>query len=86
MAGRWNGTKGSGWSFNAKDYSEYITNDEVYNLIQEFDKNKLHEFTEIEQIKLASFVLNYNKHEGGYANEQEALQLLNKWKIEEDEH
>lgn len=85
MAGRWNGTHGSGWSFNAKNYSEYITDDEIYNLIKEFDKSKLYKFTEIEQIKLASFVLNYNKTEMDYANEQEALQLLNEWKIEKEE-
>lgn len=85
MAGRWNGTHGSGWSFNAKNYSEYITDDEIYNLIKEFDKSKLYKFTEIEQIKLASFVLNYNKTEMDHANEQEALQLLNEWKIEKEE-
>lgn len=85
MADRWNGIDGSGWNFNSKNYSEYITDDEVYNLIQEFDKNKLYEFTEIEQIKLASFVLNYHKDEMNYANEQEALQLLKEWKIKKEE-
>lgn len=85
MAGRWNGTNGSGWSFYPKNYSEYISQDDVYNLIQEFDKNKLDEFTEIEQIKLASFVLNYHKREIDYVNEQEALEHVNKWKIGKEE-
>ena len=80
MAGRWNGTNGSGWGFYSKNYSEYISQDEVYNMIQSFDKNKLDEFTEIEQIKLASFVLNYHKHEMDHVYEQEALELVDKWK------
>lgn len=80
IAGKWNSTNGSGWSFYQKDYSKYISQDEAYNMIQSFDKNKLDEFTDIEQIKLASFVLNYNKTEMGHANEQEALKLVNEWK------
>lgn len=80
MAGKWNGTNGSGWSFNLETYSEYIAQDEVYNMIQSFDKSKLDEFTDIEQIKLASFVLNYNKAEMYHANEQEAMKLVNEWK------
>lgn len=85
MAGRWNGTNGSGWSFYSKNYSEYISKDEAYNLIQEFDKNRLDEFAEIEQIKLASFVLNYHKNEMEHVNEQEALELVNQWKTGKEE-
>lgn len=80
MASRWDGTNGSGWSFNSKNYSEYISKDEAYDMIQSFDKNKLDEFTEIEQIKLATFALNYNKTEMDHVNEQEALKLVNEWK------
>lgn len=85
MAGKWNGTNGSGWSFYPKRYSEYISQDEGYNMIQSFDKNKLDEFTDIEQIKLASFALNYEKTEMDYVNEQEALKLVNEWKTEKTE-
>lgn len=85
MAGRWNGTNGSGWSFNSENYSKYISEDEVYNLIQGFDKSRLNEFTEIEQIKLASFVLNYHKREMEHVNEQEALELVNEWKTGKEE-
>lgn len=80
MAGKWNGTNGSGWSFDLQTYSEYIAQDEVYNMIRNFDKSKLDEFTDIEQIKLASFFLNYNKVEMYRANEQEAMKLVNEWK------
>ncbi|MGT2924840.1 KAP family P-loop NTPase fold protein [Streptococcus caviae] len=82
LAGRWNGTNGNGWSFFVKSYSEYISQDEIYNTIQSFDKNKLDEFTEIEQIKLASFVLNHHKGGMERTNEQEAMELVNKWKTE----
>ena len=85
MAGRWNGTNGSGWSFYPKYYSEYISQDEVYNLIQEFDKNRIDEFSKVEQIKLASFALNYHKNEIDHVNEQEALELVNEWKRKKEE-
>ncbi len=80
LAGKWNGTTGSGWSFYSKDYSEYLTKEEIYNLISDLDKAKLDEFSEIEQIKLASFFLNYDRDEMDYANEQEALKLIKEWK------
>lgn len=80
MAGRWKGDYGNGWSFDSKIYSEYLSHDDIYGLIQTIGKNNLDEFTEIEQIKLASFVLNYHKNETGHVNEQEAQKLINQWK------
>ena len=82
VAGRWNGTNGSGWSFYSKDYEEYVSSEEAYSLIQGFDKNKLEEFTKIEQIKLASFALNINKREYEMVNEQSAEKLLHEWEDE----
>ena len=87
MADKWDGTNGSSWEFYPQNYSEYISQDEVYSMIQSFDKSKLDEFTDIEQIKLASFALNYNKIEMDHINEQEALKLVNEWKtgkVEQD--
>ena len=80
IAGRWYGDRDNGWSFDSKNYSEYLSQDEIYNIIQAFGRNNLHEFTEIEQIKLASFALNYHKNEMGHVNEQEARKLINQWK------
>lgn len=85
MADRWYGINGNGWSFRSKNYSKYISQDEVYNMIQNFDKNKLDEFTEIEQIKLASFALNYHRHELSHVSEEEALKLVNEWKTGKEE-
>lgn len=88
MAGMWNSTNSNGWSFSSKIYSEYISKDEVYNIIQDFDKSRLNEFNEIEQIKLASFVLNYPYDDMDmdmdYVNEQDALKLVNEWKMEKE--
>ena len=80
MAGKWNGTNGSGWSFNSKDYSDYISDEEIFDIVQSTDKKTLNEFTETEQIRLASFVLNYSKEDMDYVTEQEALKLVNEWK------
>lgn len=78
-------SNGSEWSFYPQNYSEYISQDEVYNMIQGFDKSKLNQFTDIEQIKLASFVLNYNKNEMDHVDEQEVLNLISEWKTGKEE-
>lgn len=39
----------------------------------------------IEQIKLASFVLNYNKNEMDHVDEQEVLNLISEWKTGKEE-
>lgn len=46
------------------------------------DKNMLREFTELEQIKLASFVCNYDKGEFDHASEDEARELVKRWELE----
>ena len=80
MANHWNGSNGSGWSFPPKNYSSYVSAEEIYTLIQRYNKKKLDAFSDIEQIKLASFVLNYRKDETDHVNEQEAMKLVAEWK------
>lgn len=80
MADRWSGTKGSGWSFRSSNYAAYISDEEIYNLIQKYDKKKIKDFSDIEQVKLASFVLNYQKNEMAHVNEQEAMKLVELWR------
>ena len=81
IASRWNGTDGSGWSSKLNNYSTYISPDTVYKKIQEFDKRDLYKFTFDDQIKLASFVLNYEKSDNSYGvDEKLAKELVNKWK------
>lgn len=81
IASRWNGTDGSGWSSKLNNYSTYISPDTVYKKIQEFDKRDLYKFTFDDQIKLASFVLNYEKSDNSHGvNEKLAKELVTKWK------
>lgn len=80
IAGRWNGTNGSGWSFHPSNYSAYLSDEEIYDLIQNYDKKKINELSTVEQAKLASFVLNYQKDEMDHVNEQEAMRLVEEWK------
>lgn len=84
IASKWQGTDGVRWDFSGKNYQKYISQDEIYTIIQNFDKNKLYKFTDIEKIKLASFVMNYQKNEMDYVNEQEAKKLVNQWETEKN--
>ena len=81
IAGKWYGSdSSSGWYFYLDGYLEYISKDELYNTIQSFDKRKLDNFKETEQIQLASFYLGYSKSDMGNITEEEAKKLLNEWK------
>ena len=80
MADRWHSADVSGWGFSSEKYTEYISQKEAYNIIQNFNKSKLDKFTEIEQIQLASFALYYDNNEMEYVNEEEAKKLVNEWK------
>ena len=81
LANKWVGN-GIGWEYYSNEYVNYISDKEIYNIIMKFDKNMLHEFTELEQIKLASFICNYDKGEFDHANEDEAREILRRWKLE----
>lgn len=78
LASKWNGNRGNGWCFQAEVYSKYISKDEIYKLIQSLENSKFNEFTEIELIKLASFILNYNKNATARVSEQEAREYVEK--------
>lgn len=73
---------GIGWEYYSNEYVKYISDKEIYNSIMKFDKNMLHEFTELEQIKLASFVCDYDKGEFDRASEDEARELLRRWQLQ----
>lgn len=79
LAGEWNGTGGKGWGYSLKEFSEYILDDDVYNLIKELSKTELNSFSQIEKIKLASFVLNYEAKDEYHANIEAAEALVKVW-------
>lgn len=78
FAGRWTGSNSKGWGFNPEDYSEFLPEEEIIELIEGFDKKRLAEFTELEQIKMASFMLIYGKHMP-HPSEEEAKDLVQQW-------
>lgn len=81
LANKWVGN-GIGWEYYSNEYVNYISDKEIYSIIMKFDKNMIDEFTEMEQIKLASFVCNYDKGEFDHVSEDEARELLKQWKLE----
>lgn len=80
MAVKCTGNLGNRWDFSAYDYEKYISSEEIYNIINNIEKNKLKKLTELEQLKVATFFLNYTKDKNSrLADEKEALELLIKW-------
>ena len=76
----WIGTEGKGWSFDKKNYEEYVSEDDVYDLIENYDKTRLQKnFTSEEILKLAFFVLNRGMGELDHVSEKEAKELVGKW-------
>lgn len=81
MAVKCTGNLGNRWDFSAYDYKKYISSEEIYNIINNIEKNKLNELTELERLKVATFFLNYTKDKNDrLADEKEARELLFKWK------
>lgn len=79
LAGEWNGTEGKGWGYSLKEFSEYILDEDVYNLIKELNKTELNSFSQIEKIKLASFVLNYEAKDEYHTTIEAAQTLVEEW-------
>jgi P-loop ATPase len=84
IASRWTSSNGdSGWNFPLDKYLTYVSKDTIYEKIQAFDKGLLDMFTLEDQIKLASFVLIYDKSESYRVDEEEAMKLVNDWMDDE---
>lgn len=78
IASRWTSSNGdSGWDFPLDKYLTYVSKDTIYEKIQAFDKGLLDIFTLEDQIKLASFVLNYESSNHYDVSEEEAMKLVN---------
>ncbi len=80
FASNWNSTKGSGWQFNSTNYSGYFTNESIKTRIEKIDKKEINKFTHDEQLKLASFIMNFGKSRDKHVTLDEAQALLDKWK------
>lgn len=80
MASMWGGSSGTGWHYGSGILHEYVSDEEIYELIKKIVKTKLDAFTELELIKLASFVLNHQNKRRNNVNVQEAEMLVAAWK------
>lgn len=75
----------TGWEFYSENCFNLVSEEEFYDSIKNFDKSRLDEFTKEEQIKLASFTINYENRDNDhflYAQEKQAIELIKKWKSE----
>ena len=59
MAKVFSGLDGNGWYYDYNLYKEYISDKEIYDLIQEKVKTDFNVFAGVELIKLASFMVYY---------------------------
>jgi len=84
QSSEWNSTNGRGWSFEEENYSDFLSTDEILVAIDELKStDEFNEFDEIQQLKLASFViLNRGKTLFGHVSENEALKLVRQWDME----
>lgn len=67
------------WGYNLKEFSDYISDEDVYKLINGLNKTELNSFSKIEKIKLASFVLKYEAKDEYHANIEAAEALVKEW-------
>lgn len=83
IARGWTSENDAGWYFSVDKLSTYISTDIVFEKVQEISKEDLAMFTLEDQIKLASFVLTYDKSESYRVDEEEAMKLVNDWMDDE---
>lgn len=75
----WVGTGGKGFSFYEENYNKYLTKEQIYSLIQSYNKETLVDiFTPEDVIKLAFFILNHDTSKE-HVTEKEAKLLVEKW-------
>lgn len=70
----------SGWYFLLDRFSTYISKEKIYKTIIGYDRSNLGKFSLDDQIKLATFILTYDKVENYRVSEREALNLVKEWK------
>ena len=79
IAYRSNGTNGCSWKFDLDGYSLYISKEKICNVIQTLTKNELDKFSKVNQIKIATFLLDCDKKAWDHINDVKAQKLVNEW-------
>ena len=82
IAYRSNGTNGCSWKFDLDSYSLYISKEKICNVIQTLTKNELDKFSKVNQIKIATFLLDCDKKAWDHINDVKAQKLVNEWSNE----
>lgn len=82
IAYRSNGTNGCSWKFDLDSYSLYISKEKICNVIQTLTKNELDKFSKVNQIKIATFLLDCDKKAWDHINDVKAQKLVDKWSNE----
>ena len=69
--------KNNRWEFNESLYNKYFSNEEIYKIIDELRKEEFFLFSNLEQIKLASFYANYKTNNLTHYNEEISWEIYN---------
>lgn len=77
IASNWYGTTGNGWEFKEYFYNKYFSKEEVYKIIDELGVEEFSLFSDLEQIKLASFFANYTTNDMEQYGEEISLEIYN---------
>lgn len=80
IASKWTSENNSGWYFPLDKFSPYISAATIVEKIIAFDKQQLDIFIIEDQLKLASFILTYDKSKSYRVDEEEAEKLVEEWK------
>ena len=70
-------SKENRWEFNESLYSKYFSKEEIYKIIDELEEEEFSLFSDLEQIKLASFFANYNTNDMEQYGEEISLEIYN---------
>lgn len=85
LGSRWTGTSGEGWTFNENNYSKWINDSNILDIIDRFIDNKhiLDLLDESELIKLAFYKI-IKTSDDDRSNKKDAIKLVKKWKEEQN--
>ena len=73
----WTNSEENRWEFNESFYNSYFSKEEIYKIIDELEDKEFSVFSNLEQIKLASFYANYNTNNLTHYNEEISLEIYN---------
>ena len=74
------GSDGVRWHFDSELYEKYTDGQRIITTIEKYDKARLlEEFSELDQIKIISFLQDYQKDETQCITEEQARKIIREW-------